>query len=73
MTRTADTAIYTRCQESDTIAVERWDVPRRHQGQIVEVAFGRPGHHRDESDDGDEFKRVTDRSVPSVSYYRLAN
>lgn len=50
----------------------RFDVPRRNQGQIVEVAYG--GFSRYAHDEGDEYKRVVDRSVGvgRVTYYRRA-
>lgn len=50
----------------------RWDVPAHNQGQIVETAYadGRPG--RDEACNGSKYRRVTDRSDRSVTYYRLA-
>ena len=48
-------------------------VPRRHQGQAVEVAYSRgipagTGANMD-ADDGDPWKRVTDGSDGSVRYY----
>jgi hypothetical protein len=60
---------YIECRESDIPAGVRFDVPRRHQGQIVEVAFG--GFDRAEHDHGDPYKRITDRSDRSVNYYKL--
>lgn len=62
------TSQYEQCKEADIPAGVRFDVPRRQQGQIVEVAFG--GRRRDEHDVGDPYKRVTDRSVGEVTYYR---
>lgn len=54
----------------------RFDVPRRNQGQIVEVAYGGPMSQRSEHDEGAPYKRVTDASEPPsspdrVRYYRL--
>lgn len=49
-----------------------WDTPRRHQGQTVEVSYAtRIRSTRGGADDGDEYKRVIDRSVPETRYYRL--
>lgn len=61
---------YTPCRESDIPDGIRFDVARHNQGQIVEVAYG--GHGRAEHCVGDAYKRVTDKSDGSVSYYRLA-
>ena len=47
----------------------RFDVPRRFQGRMVEVAFG--GFGRQEHDAGDPFKRITDKHDQTVRYYRL--
>ena len=51
-------------------ATVRWDVPRRNQGQIVEVAYSdaRPG--RSEGGEGDLYRRIIDGSDGSVSYAR---
>ncbi len=51
----------------------RFDVPGRHQGQIVEYAFGGVGRY--EHDDGAPFMRVTDRSLAPghaeyLTYYK---
>jgi hypothetical protein len=51
----------------------RFDVPRRNQGQIIEVAYG--GFGRSEHDDGDLYRRVFDQSEPPgspdrVRYYK---
>lgn len=40
----------------------RFDVPRRNQGQIVEVAYG--GFGRAEMDSCDPYRRITDTSLP---------
>jgi hypothetical protein len=45
-----------------------FDVPRANQGQIVEIAYGDFG--RDGGAPGDPYKRVTDYSTRSVTYYR---
>lgn len=55
----------------------RWDVPARHQGQTVEVAFATPGT-RYEQDTGAVYKRVTNLSKPvgspgRVTYYVRAD
>ncbi len=51
----------------------RWDVPRRHQGQDVEVAYATP-NDRYEQDDGAIYRREIDHSDPapcdSAYYYR---
>lgn len=51
----------------------RFDVPPRHSGQIVEIAYG--GFDRTVHDEGDLYRRETDQSVPTgkpgrVTYYR---
>lgn len=48
----------------------RFDVPARHQGQHIEVAYG--GYDKYEHDEGADWKCVTDRSTGSTTYYRLA-
>jgi hypothetical protein len=55
---------------SDIPAGVRFDVPQRHQGHIVEVAFG--GFDRGTHDDGDPYMRVHDQSDNATDYYRLA-
>lgn len=47
----------------------RWDVPPYHQGQIVEVAYADARPEAAPADSGAEYKRVTDRSDRSVTYY----
>jgi len=47
------------CTIDDIPGAVRFDVPRRNQGQIVEVAYGTMG--RAEADVGDPWKRVIDR------------
>lgn len=64
---------YKQINGSEVPAGVRWHVPRRNQGQIVEVAYG--GFGRGEMDAGDPYKRVEDRSEPTdsperVTYYR---
>ncbi len=49
-----------------------FDVPRRHAGQIIEVAYGQHRSRRDGADVGDPYKRITDRSDGTVTYYRRA-
>lgn len=44
----------------------RFDVPRRNQGQTVEVAYG--GFDRSEHDEGDMYERITDRSTGGIKY-----
>jgi len=51
-------------------ATVRWDTPRSHQGQIVEISYSdaRPG--RGEGGVGDDYQRTIDRSDRSTSYAR---
>ena len=60
---------YERCAEAEVPDGVRFDVPRRNQGQIVEVAYG--GFDQAEHDVGDPYKRVHDQSDRSTTYYRL--
>lgn len=60
---------YIKCRESDVPDNVRFDTPRRHQGQIIEIQYG--GFSRYEHDEGDPYKRVIDHSVGgSKTYYR---
>lgn len=66
---------YTKIDEGALPRGVRFDVPRRNQGQIIEVAYG--GFRRAEHDEGDPFKRVTDNGLgvgtpDRVIYYTLA-
>lgn len=65
------TARYVRCSEADIPAAVRFDVPRRCEGQTVEVAYGT--FSRSEAAYGDPFMREIDRSVGpgAARYYRL--
>ena len=47
----------------------RFDVSARTQGQMIEVAYG--GFLRSEHGVGDPYKRVTDRTDRSVTYYHM--
>jgi hypothetical protein len=60
---------YEECCEAAVPASVNFDVTPRNQGQTVEVAYG--GFGRAEHDAGDPYKRITDRSTRSVTYYRL--
>lgn len=60
---------YIRCDEKSIPQGVRFDVPRRNQGQFIEVAYGDFGHSP--NDDGDPWKRVRDE-LGNVRYYRLA-
>ena len=62
---------YIACSASDIPDRVRFDVPRRHQGQIVEIAYG--GFSRYEHDHGDPYMRRLDRSIgPNAhEYFRL--
>lgn len=69
-TQTATTTKYVQCDERQIPGDVRFDVPRRHQGQTVEIAYG--GNSRYEHDEGAPFKRVTDAAAGKVAYYKLA-
>jgi hypothetical protein len=58
---------YVACRESDIPAGVRFDVPRRDQGQMIEVAYG--GYGRAEHGEGDPYMRVTDHTDRSTAYY----
>lgn len=60
---------YTYRQVAEAPEGLRWDVPRRHQGQRVTVAYATPGT-RYEQDEGAEWRRVSQASYPP-RYYRL--
>lgn len=61
---------YVPCAAQDVPGDVRFDVPARHQGQIVEVAYGGYGRHA--HDEGDLYKRIVDRSAyGAAEYYRL--
>lgn len=49
----------------------RFDIPRRNQGQIIEIAYG--GFSRAEHDDGDPYMSIRDWGIgpDAVHYYRL--
>jgi hypothetical protein len=61
---------YVPCSKTDIPETVRFDVPGRLQGQMIEVAFG--GFGRYEHDEGDLYKRVTDRGGTGgpPNYYR---
>jgi len=61
---------YERIAPQATTGV-RWDVPGRHAGQIVEVAYATRGRSAAPADEGDEYRRTTDRSDGTVVYARL--
>lgn len=48
----------------------RWDVPPENQGQIVEVAYADDPPEPSPACSGCVYRRVTDRSDGSVSYWR---
>jgi len=63
---------YVEIKRSEVPGGVRFDVPRRNQGQIVEIAYG--GFARSEHDEGDPYKRETDRSLPAeqrTKFYKL--
>ena len=62
---------YTPCALRDIPHAIGWDVPDRHRGQIVEVAYG--GHSAGPHDAGAPYQRVLDRSDGSREYYRCEN
>ena len=66
---------YEPCDGSIVPEHVRFDVPGRHQGQIVECAYGGDRRHAREHDEGDPWMRVTDYSEPvgspeRTTYYR---
>lgn len=64
---------YIEISARDLPATTRWDTPREHQGQIVEVSYswGVPGVE-EEADRGSPYQRVIDRSIGAgPQYYRL--
>lgn len=64
---------YLPCTLDQVRSGVRWDVPARNAGQAVEVAYATSRHYSTCADDGDEYKRVTDRSgmhETNVYYYR---
>jgi hypothetical protein len=56
------TTNYIACTVDDIPAGLRWDVPKRNQGQIVEIAYAAPRSYATESGPGDEYRRTTDTS-----------
>lgn len=48
----------------------RWDTPRRHAGQMVEIQYAEPGSAAP-ADDGAPFARVIDYSIgpQAITYY----
>ena len=62
-------ASYVPCSPADVPGGIRWDVPRRHQGQIVTVSYG--DFCADEADIGAPFKRIHDASDGTTEYFRL--
>jgi hypothetical protein len=44
----------------------RWDIPRRNQGQAVEVAYADAHTGASEADVGSEYKRVVDQSDTNI-------
>lgn len=59
---------YVPCRETDIPDGVRFDVPRKHQGQIVEIAYG--GFDRGEHGHGDPYKRSHDQSDRTTAYWR---
>lgn len=71
MTNTKNGTRYVRISESAVPEGVRFDCPRRNEGQMVLVEYG--GFARREHDEGDEFKRVIDRSLGGkTTYFRMA-
>lgn len=64
------TTKYVPCAAHEIPAKVRFDVPGQNQGQIIEVAYG--GFGAAEHGDGDDYKRVHDRSIgpAAITYYR---
>jgi hypothetical protein len=68
-------AKYIVCSKSEIPEGVRWDVPGRHQGQIIEIAYGAFGATG--FDDGAPYRKVTDQSLDvtdpgRVTYCRRA-
>jgi hypothetical protein len=63
---------YREIPETEVPADLRFDVPRHNQGQMVEVAYADYPTDRYEACSGATYKRVTDRSDGSVTYYKRA-
>lgn len=61
---------YVRIGREEIPTKVRFDVPKRHAGQMIEVAYG--GFSRHEHDDGAPFKRVIDKSIAETKYFRLS-
>ncbi len=66
---------YIRCTADEVRHDVRWDVPERNQGQTIEVAYARATPVAHAACEGDEYKRVTDRSLDPrlVTYFRRAD
>jgi hypothetical protein len=62
-------ARYTPCSATDIPEGVRFDIPRRNQGQTIEVAYG--GFSRAGHDEGDDYRRTLDRSTGETTYARL--
>lgn len=63
---------YLPCDENDIPDTVRFDIPLCYRGKLIEIAYG--GHHKHlRHDDGDTYKRVTDRAAKRTLYYRLAD
>lgn len=63
---TTKTYTYRAIPESEIPDGVRFDVTRRNQGQIIEVAYG--GKSRYEHGEGDRYQRVLDRSMGPDAY-----
>lgn len=64
------TEAYAPCRAEEIPAGVRFDVPRRNQGQMIEIAYG--GFGRAEHGPGDEYMRRRDLSNGEVSFFRAA-
>jgi len=68
---------YAPIAAADVPATVRFDVPRRNQGQIVEIAYAAWPRTAGEAGHGDRYQRIVDGSLPTkdagrVTYLRRA-
>jgi hypothetical protein len=60
---------YLSVKESELPKGLRFDVPRREQGQIIEVAYADDPPEEGEACNGSKYRRESDQSDGSVTYY----
>ena len=61
---------YAPCPETDIPSSVRFDTPRSHQGQIVEVSYADWPRSRSEAGPGSLYRRTVDRSDRSIAFAR---